>query len=151
MNDNTRSAYNPSSQENKPDRVHSQPIAHSTHAYCETFDQATRDMQQESKSNAAGADTGETMSSKGGNRRHSSAAKEENEESLREANSAVQFDRDMQKTRRSTDGAKQVNFTSPSRKKKQQPRQLCLFLHNRKTYCIRHGRANKEYLICACA
>lgn len=110
MNDNTRSSYNPTSQENKLDRVHSQPIAHSTHAFCETFDQATRDMLEESRSKSAGTET--MAASTGGRRRHSSATKEENEESLREANSAVQFDRDVQKTRRSTDDAKQVNLTS---------------------------------------
>ncbi|KAF9548035.1 hypothetical protein EC957_007318 [Mortierella hygrophila] len=108
MNNNTGSSYVPSTQESKPDRVHTQPIAHSTHAFCETFDQATRDIQQESKSNSAGAGTGEVMAaSTGGHRRHSGAAKEENEESLREANSAVQLDRDVQKSRRGTDDAKQ--------------------------------------------
>ncbi|KAG9063120.1 hypothetical protein KI688_004720 [Linnemannia hyalina] len=105
MNNNTGSPYVPSTQENKPDRVHAHSTAHSTHAFCETFDQATRDMQQESKANSDGAGTGEVMA--GGHRKHSSAAKEENEESLREANSAVQLDRDVQQSRRGTDDAKQ--------------------------------------------
>ncbi|KAF9156454.1 hypothetical protein BG015_005178 [Linnemannia schmuckeri] len=110
MNSNIKSAYNPSAQENKPDRVHTHNTAHSTHAFCETFDQATRDMQQNSNS-ASSKDSTETMAASTGHRRHSSAAKEENEESLREANSAVQFHRDVQKSRRSTDDAKQGSST----------------------------------------
>lgn len=107
MDNNTRSAYNPSPQENKPDRVHSHSTAHSTHAFCETFDQATRDIQQ--KSNSPGPDTKETMAASTHHRgQHSGAAKEENEESLKEANSAVQLDRDVQQSRRGTDDAKQV-------------------------------------------
>ncbi|KAF8929517.1 hypothetical protein BGZ47_001007 [Haplosporangium gracile] len=107
MNSNTNSAYNPSTQENKPDRARTQNTAHSTHAFCETFDQATRDMLQNSNS-ASSNDSSETMAASTGHRGHSSAAKEDNEESLREANSAVQFDRDVQKSRRGTDDAKQV-------------------------------------------
>jgi hypothetical protein len=107
---NTRSPYNPSQQENKPDRVHSHSTAHSTHAFCETFDQATRDIQQKSKSNSPGPDTKETMATGGQRRQHSGAAKEENEESLKEANSAVQLDRDVQQSRRGTDDAKQVSL-----------------------------------------
>ncbi|KAF9121211.1 hypothetical protein BGW39_010758 [Mortierella sp. 14UC] len=110
MNNQTSktSSWQPSVQENRPDRVHSQNTAHSTHAYCETFDQATRDMQQASKSSALGAG-GEKMAA--GNH-HGSRARDNNqidesEQALREANSAVQLDRDLQQSRRGTDDAKQ--------------------------------------------
>ena len=72
--------------------------------------------------------------STGGRRRHSGAAKEENEESLREANSAVQLDRDVQKSRRGTDDAKQVNLTSPSLKKKKATVSVCV--KKGQLYCI---------------
>ncbi|KAG0282384.1 hypothetical protein BGZ96_000536 [Linnemannia gamsii] len=99
------SSYDPSAQETTSDRVqYSQGTAHSTHAHCETFDQATRDLQQLSQS---GAGSGDAMaSSMGGHHGRSSGAKE-NEESLREANSAVQLDRDVQQSRRGTDDSKQ--------------------------------------------
>ncbi|KAF9906008.1 hypothetical protein EC991_001090 [Linnemannia zychae] len=110
MNNQTSkaSSWQPSVQENRPDRVHSHNTAHSTHSYCETFDQATRDIQQESKSASASAG-GETMAT--GNRQNSRGKEnnqiDESEQALREANSAVQFDRDVQQSRRGTDGAKQ--------------------------------------------
>lgn len=106
------SSYNPSAQENMTDRVYSQGTAHSTHAHCETFDQATRDLQQQSQSASSDAGSGETMAaSMGGHHGRSSGAKE-NEESLREANSAVQLDRDVQQSRRGTDDSKQVKIYS---------------------------------------
>ncbi|KAG0313363.1 hypothetical protein BGZ97_010251 [Linnemannia gamsii] len=103
------SSYNPSAQQDTPDTVHSRSTAHSTHAFCETFDQATRDLQQQSRSASSGADSKEAMAGSMGGHRHgrSTGAKEENEDSLREANSAVQLDRDTQQSRRGTDDAKQ--------------------------------------------
>ncbi|KAG0278692.1 hypothetical protein BGZ95_003372 [Linnemannia exigua] len=113
MNNNSQTSksatsWTPSVQENRPDRVHSHNTAHSTHSYCETFDQATRDIQQESKS-ASGAVGGETMST---GSHHGGRAKENNqidesEQALREANSAVQLDRDMKQSRRGSDDVKQ--------------------------------------------
>ncbi|KAG0380294.1 hypothetical protein BGX24_009205 [Mortierella sp. AD032] len=102
----------PSVQENRPDRVHSHNTAHSTHSYCETFDQATRDMQQESKA-ALRADGGETMSTGShlGGRSKENNQIDESEQALREANSAVQLDRDMQQSRRGTDDVKQSGST----------------------------------------
>ncbi|KAF9099079.1 hypothetical protein BGX23_004050 [Mortierella sp. AD031] len=112
MNNNTQNqtSWQPSAQENRPDRVHSHTVAHSTHAFCETFDQATRDLEQESKANskktmAAGTGTGYHGHSHSSSRENSQI--EDPEQALREANSAVQLDRDVQQSRRGTDDAKQ--------------------------------------------
>ncbi|KAF9925701.1 hypothetical protein FBU30_004593 [Linnemannia zychae] len=95
--------WNPTPQENICDVQHKHNVEHSTHAYCETFDQATRDLQQSSQSNL-NADANKPMSTGYHSR---SATKDqpvnESEQALKNANSAVQLDRDTDKSRRHSD------------------------------------------------
>ncbi|KAF9437512.1 hypothetical protein BGZ76_000445 [Entomortierella beljakovae] len=90
------SSSSSSSSENKPG--HRLGVVHSTHAHLETFDQVTReqgislDIKGDSNSNT-------TSSSKSVPWHHPSSEKE--------ANSAVQLDRDMHESRRMSDSDRQ--------------------------------------------
>ncbi|KAF9426399.1 hypothetical protein BGZ94_006578 [Podila epigama] len=79
-------------------------VVHSTHSYCETFDQATRDAQLEQGNNthhnASGNETMATGTTESNNHR------QYNSNHL-EANSAVQLDRDVQQSRKTADENRQ--------------------------------------------
>ncbi|KAF8986867.1 hypothetical protein CPC16_009033 [Podila verticillata] len=96
------------SHQNKNQHTSSSPshrpgLVHSTHSHLETFDQATRDSQleQESLSSSSAQFSSETMAAPtlqdGVN----------SEGTLREANSAVQLDRDVQHSRKIADENRQ--------------------------------------------
>ncbi|KAG0089671.1 hypothetical protein BGZ93_008994 [Podila epicladia] len=85
-----------------------QGLVHSTRSNLETFDQATRDAQlaQESSSPSSSQQfSNEAMAA--GNRQPTLLAGANSESTLREANSAVQLDRDVQHSRKIADENRQ--------------------------------------------
>ncbi|KAF9949788.1 hypothetical protein BGZ70_001632 [Mortierella alpina] len=77
-------------------------MVHSTHSYLETFDQATRDQLQEQESKASSLlDQDHPLANK------QSASAVDSELGFQEANSGVQLDRDVQRSRRVADESKQ--------------------------------------------
>ncbi|CAO3570493.1 unnamed protein product [Mortierella alpina] len=81
---------------------HPAAMVHSTHSYLETFDQATRDQLQEQQSKSTSLlDNDHPLANK-----HSASAVD-SELGFQEANSGVQLDRDVQRSRRVADESKQ--------------------------------------------
>ncbi|KAF9290053.1 hypothetical protein BGZ68_008011 [Mortierella alpina] len=81
---------------------HPATMVHSTHSYLETFDQATRDQLQEQMNKSSSLlDEDHPLANK------QSASAVDSELGFQEANSGVQLDRDVQRSRRVADESKQ--------------------------------------------
>ncbi|KAF9958613.1 hypothetical protein BGZ72_000111 [Mortierella alpina] len=80
---------------------HPAATVHSTHSYLETFDQATRDQLQEQQNKSSSLDKDEPLANK------QAASAVDSELGFQEANSGVQLDRDVQRSRRVADESKQ--------------------------------------------
>ncbi|KAF9936032.1 hypothetical protein BGZ67_002721 [Mortierella alpina] len=78
-------------------------MVHSTHSHLETFDQATRDQLQEQKSKSSSSLLDKDLPL--ANKQAASAV--DSDMGFQEANSGVQLDRDVQRSRRVADESKQ--------------------------------------------
>ncbi|KAF9576598.1 hypothetical protein EC968_006945 [Mortierella alpina] len=89
-------------QDPQRDQQHPAAMVHSTHSYLETFDQATRDQLQEQQNKSSSLlDKDQSPANK------QSASAVDSELGYQEANSGVQLDRDVQRSRRVADESKQ--------------------------------------------
>ncbi|KAG0337339.1 hypothetical protein BG000_005523 [Podila horticola] len=86
---------------------HRPGLVHSTHSYLETFDQATRDAQLEQESSSSSASQQFSSETMAGNRQPTMQAGANSEGTLREANTAVQLDRDVKHSRKIADENRQ--------------------------------------------